>query len=52
MNKGGAVGLLIVFENDRQTIVFRFVFWSFSKTIVSFLEKTIVFENDLLVLNF
>ena len=45
------IGLLIVFENDRLTIVFWFVKRSFSKTIVSFLQKTIVFENDPLVLN-
>ena len=31
---------LIVFENNRKTIVFRFVFRSFSKTIVSFSKKT------------
>ena len=33
------VGLLIVFENDRLTIVFCFVKRSFSKTIVSFSQK-------------
>ena len=46
-----SIGLLIVFENDRLTIVFWFVKRSFLKRSFRFREKTIVFENDQLVLN-
>ena len=46
------VGLLIVFKNDRETIVFDSFFNRFQKRSFRFWKKTIVFENDPLVLNF
>ena len=45
------IGLLIVFENDRLTIVFGSLNDHFQKRLFHFCKKLIVFENNPLVLN-
>ena len=47
------LGLLIVFKSDKKNIVFRFfiIFFSVNYRFI-FRKKTIVFENEPLVMNF